>query len=50
MGLAEATDADIWQHAVDTAAVIVTKDEDFALRGKRRRRPFSMSGMSLSGT
>ena len=32
VGLAQATDADIWQHAADTAAVIVTKDEDFALR------------------
>lgn len=36
MGLGEATDADIWQHAVDTAAVIVTKDEDFALRAQLR--------------
>ncbi len=33
-GLAQAADAAIWQHATDTAAVIVTKDEDFALRAQ----------------
>ena len=36
VGLAQAADAAIWQHAVDTAAVIVTKDEDFAVRAQLR--------------
>ena len=36
MGLAQAADADIWQHAIDTADVIVSKDEDFALRAQLR--------------
>ncbi len=31
-GLAAADDRIIWQRAADTGAVIVTKDEDFALR------------------
>jgi predicted nuclease of predicted toxin-antitoxin system len=31
-GLAGADDRHIWQHALTTGAVIVTKDEDFALR------------------
>jgi len=34
VGLAQAPDAAVWQHAADTAAVIVTKDEDFALRAQ----------------
>jgi predicted nuclease of predicted toxin-antitoxin system len=37
--LGEATDAAIWQRAAETAAVIVTKDEDFALRA-----PLGMRG------
>lgn len=32
VGLREATDEAIWAHALQTAAVIVTKDEDFAAR------------------
>lgn len=32
LGLAGAKDSDVWQHAIETGAVIVTKDEDFALR------------------
>jgi predicted nuclease of predicted toxin-antitoxin system len=34
VGLARAADAEIWQHAIDTAAVIVSKDEDFAVRAQ----------------
>jgi len=37
VGLTHATDTEIWQHAADTAAVIVTKDEDFALRAQLRK-------------
>lgn len=32
IGLREADDGAIWRHAEDTGCVIVTKDEDFALR------------------
>jgi predicted nuclease of predicted toxin-antitoxin system len=32
VGLREAEDADIWNHALKTGAVILTKDEDFATR------------------
>ena len=31
-GLGTADDREIWQHAIATAAVILTKDEDFAAR------------------
>jgi len=31
-GLAEASDAAIWHHARDTAAVILTKDQDFSIK------------------
>jgi predicted nuclease of predicted toxin-antitoxin system len=31
-GLATADDRVIWDHAVETGAVIITKDEDFAIR------------------
>jgi predicted nuclease of predicted toxin-antitoxin system len=34
-GLREATDAAIWTHALQTGAIIVTKDEDFAARSVR---------------
>ena len=34
VGLAEASDAVIWQRALDIAAVVVTKDEDFVLRAQ----------------
>ena len=34
VGLAEATDRVIWQRALDIAAVVVTKDEDFVLRAQ----------------
>lgn len=33
VGLAEASDAVIAQRAVDITAVVITKDEDFVLRG-----------------
>lgn len=32
VGLREATDAAIWTHALQSGAIIVTKDEDFAAR------------------
>jgi len=32
IGLASASDAAIWDHALGVAAIIVTKDEDFAQR------------------
>ena len=32
VGLAEAPDAVIWQQAMERVAVVVSKDEDFALR------------------
>ncbi len=35
VGLREAEDAPIWQHALANQAVIVTKDEDFASRVKQ---------------
>lgn len=39
LGLARASDPEIWQRAVASSAVIVTKDEDFA-----RRRVVSADG------
>ncbi len=35
LGLADAEDSTIWNHAVSIDAVIVTKDEDFAERTSR---------------
>jgi predicted nuclease of predicted toxin-antitoxin system len=32
LGMATAEDGAIWRHALETSAVIVTKDEDFASR------------------
>jgi predicted nuclease of predicted toxin-antitoxin system len=34
-GLREASDSAIWAHALQSGAVIVTKDEDFAARSTR---------------
>lgn len=39
LGMREASDRTIWQYALDQAAVIVTKDEDFALMRGRREGP-----------
>jgi predicted nuclease of predicted toxin-antitoxin system len=36
LGLAAAVDADIWRHAEQAGAVILTKDEDFAVRRTMR--------------
>jgi predicted nuclease of predicted toxin-antitoxin system len=36
IGLREAEDAAIWDHAVQTGAAIVTKDEDFVARAAHR--------------
>jgi predicted nuclease of predicted toxin-antitoxin system len=35
LGLHQAEDATIWEHAVATGAIIITKDEDFAERTAR---------------
>jgi predicted nuclease of predicted toxin-antitoxin system len=35
VGLREATDGPIWEHALRTGAAVVTKDEDFAARAAR---------------
>jgi predicted nuclease of predicted toxin-antitoxin system len=37
-GLREAEDGPIWEHALQTAAAIITKDEDFAERVARAKR------------
>lgn len=42
VGLARASDAEIWKHAEATGSVIVTKDEDFA-----RRRALSAAGPQI---
>ena len=34
VGFAEASDASVWPRALELAAVVVTKDEDFALRAQ----------------
>jgi predicted nuclease of predicted toxin-antitoxin system len=35
LGLHEAADVEIWHHAFNTGAIIITKDEDFAERTSR---------------
>jgi predicted nuclease of predicted toxin-antitoxin system len=35
MGLREAEDGEIWMHALKVGAVIITKDEDFALLAQK---------------
>ena len=35
VGLREASDSQIWEHARRTSAVIMTKDEDFAARAQQ---------------
>ncbi|HEV2330184.1 MAG TPA: DUF5615 family PIN-like protein [Verrucomicrobiae bacterium] len=35
VGLREAEDGDIWNHALKTGAVILTKDEDFPQRAQQ---------------
>ena len=35
VGLRDAEDGDIWQHALATGAAIITKDEDFAIRAQQ---------------
>ena len=37
IGLRNAEDAAIWRHALDHRAVLLTKDEDFAVRANQRR-------------
>jgi predicted nuclease of predicted toxin-antitoxin system len=38
VGLREAEDGSIWAHALKTSAIIITKDEDFALRAHQDAR------------
>jgi predicted nuclease of predicted toxin-antitoxin system len=35
VGLREAEDSDIWNHALKTGAVLITKDEDFPIRAQQ---------------
>lgn len=35
LGLQKSDDQTIWKHALDTQAIIITKDEDFAARSSR---------------
>lgn len=35
VGLRDAEDADIWNHALKTGAVLITKDEDFPTRAQQ---------------
>ena len=60
VGLAEAPDAVIWQQAMERVAVVVSKDEDFALRvqmsggtcgylGPLRQRPQSRVDSAIHG-
>ena len=37
VGLREAEDDDIWNHALSTPAVIITKDEDFPIRAQQTK-------------
>jgi len=38
VGLESASDREVWRHAAQTGAAILTKDEDFASRRLRERR------------
>ena len=38
VGLRQAEDSPIWQHALDQNAVLLTKDEDFARRVRQSRK------------
>lgn len=38
VGLREAEDADIWNHALKTGAILITKDEDFPTRAHQTDR------------
>jgi len=38
VGLAQAKDTPVWQHAQDQGAVLITKDEDFADRARQCRK------------
>lgn len=35
VGLREAEDSDLWNHALSTGAIIITKDEDFPTRAQQ---------------
>ena len=48
--LREATDDDIWEYAARTAAVIVSKDEDFALRVQLARAGPAVIWVRLGNT
>jgi predicted nuclease of predicted toxin-antitoxin system len=51
IGMAEATDRDIWRYALDHVAVIITKDEDFPgmLALSAKHRPSCGSGWGTPG-
>ena len=42
VGLIESSDSQIWDYAMETGAVILTKDEDFAIRASVSKRPPSI--------
>ena len=42
VGLLESSDSQIWNHAVEIGAVILTKDEDFAIRASVSKTPPSI--------
>lgn len=44
IGLLQASDDAIWQYAEASGAILITKDEDFAIRGRRFRKRCRCSG------
>lgn len=42
VGLLESSDSQIWDYAIEIGAVILTKDEDFAIRASVSKRPPSI--------
>jgi predicted nuclease of predicted toxin-antitoxin system len=38
VGLRDAEDSAIWQHALTSSAILITKDEDFADRARQSRK------------
>ncbi len=42
VGLLESTDSQIWDHALEVGAVVLTKDEDFAIRASVSKHPPSI--------
>ena len=49
-GLLHATDEAIWQYAANNGAVLVTKDEDFAVRHRRGNRNVRVVWLRIGNT